>query len=64
MAVLRVAGEVAPEVVGRVACATKLVSLAELIPWGGDIVDVVTQDEYTHDVVVVRGGTFLVFDTT
>ena len=61
---MRVVGEVAPGVVARVASAAKLVSLAELVPWGGDIVDVVTQDEFTHDVIVVRAGAYLVFDTT
>jgi hypothetical protein len=61
---VRVVGEVAPDMVARLASAAKLVSLAELIPWGGDIVDVVTQDEYTHDVIAVRAGAYLVFDTT
>ena len=28
------------------------------------IVDVIAQDEYTQDVVVVRASRFLVFDTT
>ncbi len=28
------------------------------------IVEIVAQDEYTQDVVVVRAGRFLVFDTT
>jgi hypothetical protein len=32
-------------------------------PWS--VVEIVTQDEYTHDVVVGNGGdTYLVFDTT
>jgi len=61
---VRVVGDVAPEILARLASAAKLVSLAELVPWGGDIVDVVTQDEYTHDVIAARAGGFLVFDTT
>ena len=61
---VRVVGDVAPEILARVASAAKLISLAELLPWGGDIVAVVTQDEYTHDVIVVRAGAYLVFDTT
>lgn len=32
---------------------------------GQSVVDVITQDEYTHDVVVTAGdGQFLVYDTT
>jgi hypothetical protein len=31
---------------------------------GWSIVEVVTQDEYTHDVVVAAGDAFLVYDTT
>jgi hypothetical protein len=30
----------------------------------GDLVEIVTQDEYTHDVVIARAGVFLAFDTT
>ena len=61
---MRVVGDVTPEILARLASAAKLVSLAELIPWGGEIVEVVTQDEYTHDVIVARAGGYLVFDTT
>jgi hypothetical protein len=28
------------------------------------LVDIVVQDEYTHDAIFRRGETFLVFDTT
>jgi hypothetical protein len=28
------------------------------------LVDVVTQDEFTHDVVIAAGSLFLVYDTT
>jgi hypothetical protein len=45
--------------------------LADLLSWGFrqtprlDVVDVVVQDEYTHDVVVAwRDGLFLVYDST
>ncbi len=31
---------------------------------GHEIVEIVVQDEYTHDVVVRRGDGYLVFDTT
>jgi hypothetical protein len=60
---LRVVGTVTPEVLARVASATKLDTLEEVLRWGGDIADVVVQDEYTHDVVL-KAPAFLVFDTT
>ena len=31
---------------------------------GFALVDVIVQDEYTHDVIVATGGAYLVFDTT
>jgi hypothetical protein len=69
---LRIAGRgLAPDVVGRAAAATRLDTLEELLrfgfaqhpPW--DLVDVIVQDEFTHDVIV-RGPAhaFLAFDTT
>jgi hypothetical protein len=44
-------------------------TLEEVVRWalprGHEIVEVVVQDEYTHDVVVAcRDGRWLVFDTT
>jgi hypothetical protein len=44
-------------------------TLEHVLGWcratGGDIVDVIVQDEFTHDVIVrERAGTYLVFDTT
>lgn len=63
---LRVVGEVAREDAVRLEVATKLQTLEDVLRWGGDVVEVVVQDEYTHDVVVrVRDvGPYLVFDTT
>jgi hypothetical protein len=50
------------------AAAGKLRTLEEVTRWtlgaGHALIDVVTQDEYTHDVVVAAGPRFLVFDTT
>ena len=60
---LRVVGAVAAELVARVASAVELDTLEEVLRWGGDVADVVVQDEYTHDVVL-RSPAFLVFDTT
>ena len=46
----------------------KLRTLEEVMRWahalGHTFADVVTQDEYTHDVVVAAGPQWLVFDTT
>ena len=48
-----------------------LATLADVLAWGraqappASVADVVTQDEYTHDVVVPLGGRhYLSFDTT
>lgn len=46
------AGEVGP-----------LQTLSQVVSWGR-IAAVVVEDEFTHDVVVERGGRYLVFDTT
>jgi hypothetical protein len=60
-----------PERVALVAALRSLGTLADVIRWGlsrcpeRSIVDVVIQDEYTHDVVMDwDGGRYLVFDTT
>jgi hypothetical protein len=46
----------------------KLQTLEEVLRWahalGHSLVEVVTQDEYTHDVVVAADARWLVFDTT
>lgn len=69
---LRSAGaEVSPDVVARAAVATRLATLEELLRFGfaqrpsWELIDVIVQDEYTHDVII-RGPepAFLVFDTT
>lgn len=63
---LRVVGNVAPAHADALTSATRLRTLEELLRWGGDVIDVIVQDEYTHDVVA-RGKAspaFLVFDTT
>lgn len=59
-------GSIDPDVVARAGAAARLVSLEEVIRFG-DVVEVVVQDEYTHDVVVTSAtlpGSYLVFDTT
>jgi len=50
------------------AVARTFESLEEVTRWtfggGRALVEVITQDEYTHDVVVAAPPLFLVFDTT
>jgi len=49
------------------AMIPKLDTLEDVLAWGSargfDVVEVIVQDEYTHDVVV-RGDVYYVFDTT
>ena len=55
--------ELPPQLARTVAA---LQTLAEVVAAGFDIVDVVVQDEFTHDVVVGvagHGHLYLVFDT-
>jgi hypothetical protein len=64
---LRVVGDVPPARVSALASVTRLATLEDVLRWGGDVLGVVVQDEYTHDVVVRAPGSgdgFLVFDTT
>jgi len=70
--VLRVVGAAPPAAVrARLEVVTRLDTLEEVLAWShaqrphATVVDVVVQDEYTHDVVL-RGpaDTYLCFDTT
>ena len=61
---LRVVGPVLPEAAARLISATKLDTLEDVLRWGADVLEVVVQDEYTHDVVVTKATMVLVFDTT
>lgn len=43
--------------------------LGDVVTWlfatGGDVIDVIVQDEYTHDVLArLADGTLLVYETT
>jgi hypothetical protein len=63
---LRAVGDIDNDLLARHEPATRLDTLEDILHWGGHVLDVVVQDEYTHDVVV-RGHSddgFLVFDTT
>jgi hypothetical protein len=65
-------GEIAPAVVARAAEAfAHRHTLADVLAWAREqrpsvsVAEIVTQDEYTHDVVLpFDGGRFLVFDAT
>ncbi len=50
--------------VGDLAWAGLLDTLEDVLHRGLHVVDVVVQDEYTHDVITSHGDAFLVFDTT
>ena len=65
---LRAVG-VSAETLARHANAAGLATLEDVLRWGGHVLEVIVQDEYTHDVIVqaprARGDDgYLVFDTT
>jgi hypothetical protein len=39
-------------------------TLGDVVQRGGHVVDVIVQDEYTHDVVVADGELYLAYDST
>ncbi len=66
---LRLTAEIAPERVALVAAASRLGTLEDVLAYGlarqWDVVEVVVQDEYTHDVIIATPHAIvLVFDTT
>lgn len=63
--VVRAVGGVDAAVVAGLAHAARLETLEEVLRARFDVLDVVVQDEYTHDVVTRTGAdVFVVFDTT
>jgi hypothetical protein len=62
MRTLRAIGAV--EDLARFAPATSFDTLEELLAWTHDLVEIVVQDELTHDVVMRVGPAYLAFDTT
>jgi hypothetical protein len=58
---LRVVGAIDPAPLQLLA---RFETLEDVLRWGGAIVDLIVQDEYTHDVVTAAGAGFAVFDTT
>lgn len=62
-------GRDGPRAGGGSVSVEQLRTLEELLAWchatGAELVEVIVQDEYTHDVVVrERSGGYLCFDTT
>lgn len=62
---------IAPDAIARAQAATRLDTLEDVLRFAFDqrplweLVDVIVQDEYTHDVIVQGPApAFLVFDTT
>ena len=67
---LRIVGTgIAPAQLARAQLATRLATLEDVLRVGfaqqpaWELVDVIVQDEFTHDVIV-HGPAYLVFDTT
>ena len=66
---LRPVGPIDDATLARLALAARADTLEEVLRWSADIVDVIVQDEYTHDVIVREPApraprAFVVFDTT
>lgn len=66
---MRVVGDVPAALVESLAGATRAQTLEDVLAWahprGAKLVEVIVQDEYTHDVIVsVAAPAFLIFDTT
>ena len=61
---LRQIGDVAPEIVASLRYAERLDTLEDVLHRGIAVVEIIVQDEYTHDVVCRAGEVFVVFDTT
>jgi hypothetical protein len=64
MRALRVVGDPGSEVLAGIAHATRLDTLEEVLRAGFHVLEVVVQDEYTHDVVTRVRDMIVVFDTT
>lgn len=62
---MRIVGAIGCELAGRLALVEKFSTLEDVVRWSSEVVDVVVQDEYTHDVIVRGPGqAFVVFDST
>jgi len=61
---LRIVGEVSGDLVAPLAHLTRLDTLEDVLHRGLEVLDVIVQDEYTHDVVCRTRDVFVIFDTT
>jgi len=61
---VRAVGAFDDDLLARLAPAERFGTLEALLRWCHDLVEIVVQDEFTHDVVMRREGAYLVFDTT
>lgn len=61
---VRAVGAVPADVAAELAWAGGLDTLEDVLARRLAIVEVIVQDEYTHDVVTTHAGVHLVFDTT
>ncbi|HEY0251979.1 MAG TPA: hypothetical protein VGC41_10655 [Kofleriaceae bacterium] len=61
---MRTVGAIDPQALARLGLAETFRSLEDLLAWNHDLVEIVVQDEFTHDVVLRAAAAFLVFDTT
>ena len=66
---MRVVGDVSPAIVEMLAVFERAATLEDVLAWATarhcELVDVIVQDEFTHDVIVrATSPAFLAFDTT
>jgi hypothetical protein len=72
---LRPVGSIDDAILARLALAGRPDTLEEVLRWSSDLVDVIVQDEFTHDVILREPAprspaaaapprVFVVFDTT
>ena len=61
---LRIVGGVEPAVVASLGWVGTLDTLEDVLRRPLSIVEVIVQDEYTHDVITRHDGVHVVFDTT
>lgn len=61
---LRSVGVIDAATLARLAPATGFDALEDVLRWTHDLVEIVVQDEFTHDVVMRATPAYLCFDTT
>ena len=63
---LRPVGPIVAATLARLALAARADTLEDVLRWSAHLIDVIVQDEFTHDVIVREpaGRAYVVFDTT